>query len=55
VVQSLDRHVPSLAEAVRGGPSRPFSRVGRGWPRKRGEMRAQPSRKKAGWMSGRCT
>jgi hypothetical protein len=30
VVQSLDRHVPSMAEAVRGGPGRPFSRVGRG-------------------------
>src|SRR5919206_3768078 len=27
VVQSLDRHVPSIAEAVRGGPGRPFSRV----------------------------
>src|ERR671910_3679795 len=30
VVQSLDRHVPSLVEAVRGGAGRPFSRVGRG-------------------------
>jgi hypothetical protein len=30
VVQSLDRHVPSIAEAVRGGPGQPFSRVGRG-------------------------
>jgi hypothetical protein len=30
VVQSLDRHVPSMAEAVCGGPGRPFSRVGRG-------------------------
>jgi hypothetical protein len=29
VVQSLDRHVPSIAEAVRGGPGRPFSRVWR--------------------------
>ena len=25
VVQSLDRHVPSMAEAVSGGPGRPFS------------------------------
>ena len=30
VVQSLDRHVPTVAEAVRSGPGRPFSRVGRG-------------------------
>jgi hypothetical protein len=30
VVQSLDRHVPSIAEAVRGDPDRSFSRVGRG-------------------------
>ena len=30
VVQSLDRHLPSIAEAVRGGSGRPFSRVGRG-------------------------
>src|SRR5258706_7251196 len=30
VVQSLDRHVPSIVEAVRGGPGRPFSRLGRG-------------------------
>src|SRR5215210_1359201 len=30
VVQSLDRHVPTIVEAVRGGPGRPFSRVGRG-------------------------
>jgi hypothetical protein len=29
VVQSLDRHIPRIAEAVRGGPRRPFSRVGR--------------------------
>ena len=28
VVQSLDRHVPSIAEAVRGGPGRPFSSRG---------------------------
>jgi len=40
---------------VRGGPGRPFSRVGRGEPRKRREMRAQPSCKKAGWMSARCS
>jgi hypothetical protein len=25
VVQSLDRHVPSMAEALRGGRGRPFS------------------------------
>src|SRR5690348_8750567 len=55
VVQSLDRHVPSIAEAVRGGPGRPFSRGGRGEPRKRREMRAQPSGKKARWMSARCS
>jgi hypothetical protein len=30
VIQSLDRHVPCIAEDVRGGPGRPFSRVGRG-------------------------
>jgi hypothetical protein len=30
VVQSLDRHAPSMAEAVRGDPGQPFSRVGRG-------------------------
>ena len=27
VVQSLDRYVPSIAEAMRGGPGRPFSRL----------------------------
>jgi hypothetical protein len=30
VVQSLDRYVPGMAEALRGGTCRPFSRVGRG-------------------------
>ena len=30
VIQSLDRHVPSIAEAVRGGPGRQFARVGYG-------------------------
>src|ERR1700676_3960741 len=30
VVQSLDRHVASSAEAARDVPGRPFSRVGRG-------------------------
>src|SRR5918994_5968040 len=30
VVQSLDRHFPTIGEAVRGGAGRPFSRVGRG-------------------------
>src|SRR6476646_8599047 len=53
VVQSLDRHVPSIAEAARGVLGRPFSRVGRGEPRKRREMRAQPSCKRARWMSAR--
>src|ERR1700722_11034380 len=38
VVQSPDRHVPSIAESVRGGPGRPFSRIGRGEPRKRRQM-----------------
>ena len=30
MVQSLDRHVLNIGEAVRSGPSRPFSRVERG-------------------------
>jgi hypothetical protein len=30
VIQSLNCHVSSIAEAVRGDTGRPFSRVGRG-------------------------
>ncbi len=38
VVQSLDRHVTSIVETVRGGQGRPFTRVGRGKLRKGREM-----------------
>ena len=30
VVQSFERHVPSMGEDMRGGAGRPFSRVGSG-------------------------
>ena len=51
VVQSLDRHVPSIAEAARGG-FKPTVLASWMWKAEVcGEMRAQPSCKKARWMS----
>lgn len=60
VIQSLDSHVSSIAEAVRGDPGRPFSEldvVSRGSEGTQGDEGAAklPSCKKAIWVSARCS